>query len=61
MLTAFFEGHFITMKVGGKKVTDTNMTLSADSTSAETKIAFLDLINGTAELPEEFYAVVDTN
>jgi hypothetical protein len=61
MLTAFFEGHFITMKVGGKKVTDTNMTLSADSTSAETKIAFLDLINGTAELPEEFYAVIDTN
>ena len=61
MLAAFFEGHFITMKVGGKKVTDTNMTLAPDSTSAEVKIAFMDLINGTAELPEEYYAVVDTN
>lgn len=61
MLAAFFEGHFLTMKVGGKKVTDTNMTLSGDGTSAETKIAFLDLINGTAELPDEYYAVVDTN
>ena len=35
MMTAFFEGHFITIKVGGKKITDTNMTLAADSTSAE--------------------------
>jgi hypothetical protein len=61
MMAAFFEGHFITMRVGGKRVTDTNMTLSADGTSAETKIPFLDLINGTVELPPEFYAVVDTN
>lgn len=61
MLAAFFEGHFITVKVGGKKVTDTNMTLAGDATSAEVKIAFMDLINGTAELPEEYYAVVDTN
>ena len=61
MMTAFFEGHFITMRIHGKKVTDTNMTLSTDGTSAETKIPFLDLINGTVELPPEFYAVVDTN
>ena len=61
MLAAFFEGHFLTMKIGGKKVTDTNMTLAADGMSAETKIPFLDLINGTAELPDEYYAVVDTN
>lgn len=61
MMVAFFEGHFIIMRVHGTRVTDTNMTLSADGTSAETKIPFLDLINGTAELPPEFFAVVDTN
>lgn len=61
MMAAFFEGHFITVKVGGKKVTDTNMTLAGDGASAEIKIAFMDLINGTAEMPEEYYAVVDTN
>ena len=37
------------------------MTLSADKTAAEIKIPFLDLINGTAKLPEELYAVVQTN
>jgi hypothetical protein len=61
MLAAFFEGHFITIKVGGKTVTDTNMTLAGDGKSAEIKIAFMDLINGTAEMPEEYYAVVNTN
>lgn len=61
MMAAFFEGHFITIKVGGKKVTDTNMTLAGDGASAEIKIAFMDLINGTTEMPEEYYAVVDTN
>lgn len=61
MMAAFFEGHFVTIKVGGKKVTDTNMTLAGDATSAEIKIAFMDLINGTTEMPEEYYAVVDTN
>lgn len=61
MMAAFFEGRFITMRIGGKTVLETNMTLSADGTSAETKIPFLDLINGTAELPPEFFAVIDTN
>jgi hypothetical protein len=61
MLAAMFEGHFITMKVGGKHVTDTNMTLAGDGASAEVKIPFMDLINGTAEMPDEYYAVVDTN
>lgn len=61
MMAAFFDGHFITMRISGKRVTDTNMTLAADGASAETKIPFLDLINGSAEMPAEFFAVVDTN
>jgi len=61
MMEAFFEGHAITIRIRGKEVTDTNMTLSADKTSAEVVIPFLDLINGTIELPDELYATVKTN
>ncbi len=61
MMQAFFEGHAITIRIKGKEVTDTNMTLSADKTSAEIVIPFLDLINGTVELPAELYATVKTN
>lgn len=61
MMQAFFEGHFITIRIHGKKIGDTNMTVSPDGTAAEFKIPFLDLINGTANLPPELYAVVDTN
>jgi hypothetical protein len=61
MMQAFFEGHAITIRIGGKAVTDTNMTLSDDKKSAEIVIPFLDLINGTLDLPDELYAVVNTN
>ncbi|AKR57705.1 hypothetical protein GCM10011321_34060 [Youhaiella tibetensis] len=58
MMQQMFEGHAFTLKIGGGEVTDTNMTLAADKQSAETVIPFLDIINGTVELPEELYAVV---
>ena len=61
MMKQMFEGHFITIRISGKQVTESNMTISGDKTSAEIKIPFLDLINGTAKLPEELYAVVQTN
>lgn len=61
MMQAFFEGKAITIRIRGKEVTDTNMTLSADKTSAEMVIPFLDLINGTIDLPPELYATVKTN
>lgn len=61
MMKQMFEGHFLTIRIAGKEVTDTNLTLNADKTAAEFKIPFLDLINGTAKLPEELYAVVKTN
>jgi molybdopterin-binding protein len=61
MMKQMFDGHFLTIRIGGKEVTDTNLTLGADRTSAEIKIPFLDLINGSAQLPEELYAVVRTN
>jgi hypothetical protein len=61
MMKQMFDGHFLTIRIGGKEVTDTNLTTSADRSSAEIKIPFLDLINGGAQLPEELYAVVRTN
>jgi len=61
MMKQMFEGHFVTLRISGKQVTESNMTINADKTSAEIKIPFLDLINGTAKLPEELYAVVQTN
>ena len=61
MMKQMFDGHFITIRISGKAITDTNLTLSADKTSAEIKIPFLDLINGTAKLPDELYAVVQDN
>lgn len=61
MMQQMFDGHFLTLRFSGVEVTDTNMTLSDDHTAAEMKIAFTDLLNGTAELPEELYAVVKTN
>lgn len=61
MMAAFFEGHNITIRVSGKEITDSNMTISPDRKSAELVIPFLDLINGTAELPSEVFATVKTN
>lgn len=61
MMQAFFEGHAVTIRIKGKQITDTNMTKSADGSSAEIVIPFLDLINGTADLPPELYATVKTN
>ena len=58
MVEAFFEGHAVTVRFSGAEITETNMTLAGDGKSAEQVIPFLDLINGTAELPDELYAVV---
>jgi hypothetical protein len=58
MVEAFFTGHAVTVRFSGAEVTETNMTLSGDKRSAEQVIPFLDLINGTVDLPDELYAVV---
>lgn len=61
MLRSFFDGHSITIRIKGREITDTNLTLSADRTSAEIVIPFLDLINSTLALPAELYAIIKTN
>lgn len=61
MISAIFAGHTMTLRVHGVEVTDTNMDLSGDKTTAEKSIPFVDLMNGTAGLPDELYAVLRTN
>ncbi len=60
MMKAYFEGHSATLRIKGKKVIETNMTLAGDGKSAEMVIPFADLLEGSIALPEELFAVVDT-
>jgi hypothetical protein len=55
---AFFSGHSITFRISGGEITDTNMELSEDGSSAEQQVQFMDLINGTGDLPDELFAIV---
>jgi hypothetical protein len=61
MMTAYFTGHFLTVKVEGGEITDSNMPIAPDRHSAEQKIPFTDILAGTAKLPPELYAVVKVN
>jgi hypothetical protein len=61
MIKPYFEGHTISITIKGKKITETNMTASDDGTSATTEIPFNDLLDGKANVPDELYAIVDTN
>ena len=61
MMAMFFEGKAVTIRVKGKEIVETTMTKSADGTSAEVVIPFIDLINGTATLPPEYTVTVKTN
>jgi hypothetical protein len=60
MMKTYFEGHTATIRVKGKRITETNMTKVGDN-AAEVVLKFTELLDGTAKLPEEFFAVVDTN
>ena len=59
MMKTYFEGHTATLRVKGKRITETNMTKVGDN-AAEVVLNFTELLDGTANLPEEFFAVVDT-
>jgi len=61
MIKPYFEGHTISVTIKGKRITETNMTKSGDGTSATTEIPFNDLLDGKADVPDELYAIVDTN
>lgn len=59
MMTQMFEGRFLTIRFGGPEIVESNMEPAPDSDEyVEIKIPFIELMNGTAELPEELYAVI---
>lgn len=59
MMKTYFEGHTATIRIKGKRITETNMTKVGDN-AAEVVLNFVELLDGTAKLPPEFFAVVDT-
>lgn len=59
MMKAYFEGHNATIRIKGKRIVETNMDTAADG-AAEKVIPFTSLFDGTANLPDELFAVVDT-
>jgi hypothetical protein len=59
MMKQMFEGRFLTIRFGGAEIVDSNMEPAPDSDEyVEIKIPFVSLLDGTAELPEELYAVI---
>jgi hypothetical protein len=58
MVEAFFEGRTMTIAISGAEIVESNMTISGDKTRAEQVIDMLALINGSADLPAELFAVV---
>jgi len=59
MMKTYFEGHTATIRVKGKRIVETNMTKVGDN-AAEMVLNFTELLDGSADLPPEFFAVVDT-
>jgi hypothetical protein len=59
MMKQMFEGRFLTIRFGGAAIVESNMQPAPDSANyVEIKIPFVELLNGTAKLPEELYAVI---
>jgi hypothetical protein len=58
MMAAMFEGHSMVLTVSGGRIVDTNMQLAPDGNSATLTLSFIELINGTADIADETYAVV---
>jgi len=61
MMQAMFAGRMMTLRVSGGRIVESNMEIAEDGRSAVLEIPFESLIDGTAVLPEESFAVVDLN
>lgn len=60
MINAMFDGRNMTIRILGSELVETNMTPTADGRGAELVVPFISLIDGTADLPPELFAVVRT-
>lgn len=59
MFKQMFEGRFLTIRFGGAEIIESNMEpMEGSGEFVEIKIPFVGLLDGTAELPDELYAVI---
>lgn len=58
MMVAAFEGHAITLHIGGGEIVETNGELSEDGKSASFRIPLDVVITGDADLPQSFDVLV---
>lgn len=58
MLASMFEGHAITLTVTGGEIVDSNMDIDAGGRSASFELPFTALFDGSLDLPEDLFAVV---
>jgi hypothetical protein len=59
MMRPYFEDRTIKIRIKGKKVVESNMTVNGNT--AETTLQWTDLLYGKADVPAELFAVIDTN
>lgn len=59
MIRPYFADRTIKIRIKGKRIVESNMTVSGNS--AETTLLWTDLFDGKADVPAELFAVVDTN
>lgn len=58
MLAQMFEGAFITMRVSGGAIVESNMEIAPDGQSASYQIPLTGVMTGELDLPEQIFAVV---
>jgi len=59
MLQQLFDGRYVTIRLGGAQIVETNMERAPDSANyVEARMALLALLDGTANLPAELYAII---
>lgn len=59
MMRPYFEDRTIKIRIKGKKIIESNMTVSGNT--AETTLQWTDLLDGKTDVPAELFAIVDTN
>lgn len=59
MMRPYFADRAIKIRIKGKKIVESNMTVSGNT--AETTLLWTDLLDGKTDVPAELFAIVDTN
>lgn len=58
MIAQMFEGAYITMRISGGPIVESNMDIAPDGQSASYQIPLTGVMTGEIDLPEELFAIV---